>query len=278
MKETCFVMMPFAAPYQSLYDQILKPAIEQTGLTPIRADEVFSKPQITHEIWSQLRAARCCIADLTGKNPNVLYEVGLAHAIGKPTLVLTRNEEDVPFDLRALRYLYYDTHQPFWGEILKDRVSDLLRRAIANEAFGSVLGETNPNSRRASVSISSDEQGPSAGQWHGVFRYANEAEDTTWSLRLAEIGGAISGTLVVSTTFNGTALIGLQAVSGVANGRKVRFDGKSVVDLCRRSGDWVPDSFVGSIATNGKSMKGTIRDEDGQTAHIVLRRVPPMSA
>ena len=54
------------------------------------------------------------IAELSGRNPNDGPDLGLAHAIGKPIVLLTRNEEDVPFDLKALRYIYYDPNNPFW--------------------------------------------------------------------------------------------------------------------------------------------------------------------
>jgi hypothetical protein len=52
-------------------------------------------------------SARLIVADCTDRNPNVFYEIGLAHTIGKPTILLTQKSEDVPFDLRHLRYIEY---------------------------------------------------------------------------------------------------------------------------------------------------------------------------
>src|ERR1043165_6182940 len=85
IRHSCFVIMPFAPTYQTMYERIIKPAVESADLECVRADEVFSRAQITHEIWQTIRSCRVVLAELTGKNANVLYELGLAHAIGKPS-------------------------------------------------------------------------------------------------------------------------------------------------------------------------------------------------
>ena len=59
------------------------------------------------EIWSAIAQATILIADCTNKNPNVFYEIGLVHALGKPVILITKNKEDVPFDLRHRRYIEY---------------------------------------------------------------------------------------------------------------------------------------------------------------------------
>jgi hypothetical protein len=60
------------------------------------------------DIWDAINAARAIIADCTGRNPNVFYEIGLAHAVGKPVVLITQKGEDVPFDLKAIRYIEYE--------------------------------------------------------------------------------------------------------------------------------------------------------------------------
>jgi hypothetical protein len=70
------------------------------------------------------------VAELSGRNPNVMYEIGLAHAIGKPIILLTRNQEDVPFDLKALRYLFYDINNPDWGETLRSELLKKVRNVL----------------------------------------------------------------------------------------------------------------------------------------------------
>jgi hypothetical protein len=59
------------------------------------------------DVWLYINQAGIIIGDLTTRNPNVFYEVGLAHAIGKKVILITQNMDDVPFDLRALRCIVY---------------------------------------------------------------------------------------------------------------------------------------------------------------------------
>src|SRR5262249_36599906 len=74
----------------------------------LRADAISRSGSITAEIWRHVNEAMCVIADLSGRNANVFYEIGLAHALGKPVVLLSRDASDVPFDLRHLRIVQYD--------------------------------------------------------------------------------------------------------------------------------------------------------------------------
>ena len=73
----------------------------------MRADDIRGTTLITRDIWEKINRARFLVADLSGQNPNVFYEVGLAHALGKDVLLLTQTMTDVPFDLKALRCIVY---------------------------------------------------------------------------------------------------------------------------------------------------------------------------
>ncbi|WP_284255035.1 hypothetical protein [Pseudolysinimonas kribbensis] len=127
---TCFVMQPFAAPLGGYYDLIFRPAIEQAGLTPVRADaEIFGTGKIIDQIWRGIQDAEILLAELTTKNPNVFYELGLAHAIEKPVILISSNEDDVPFDLRHIRVILYDRTDPFWGQKLIDNIADKITSA-----------------------------------------------------------------------------------------------------------------------------------------------------
>lgn len=129
---TCFVMQPFGPPLGGYYETIFRPAIEQTGLRPVRADaDIFGSGKIMDQVWRGIRSARVLVAELTSRNPNVFYELGLAHALGKPVVLVSSNEQDVPFDLNHIRVIYYDTSDPFWGEKLIDKVADNVRSAIS---------------------------------------------------------------------------------------------------------------------------------------------------
>lgn len=130
---TCFVVQPFVTPFGLYYESIFKPAIEQAGLTPVRADaEIFGTGKVIDQIWRGINRAKVLVAELTTKNPNVFYELGLAHALRKPVILISSNQDDVPFDLRHIRVILYDQTDPFWGEKLIDKVADNIRSAISN--------------------------------------------------------------------------------------------------------------------------------------------------
>jgi hypothetical protein len=103
----CFVMMPFRPQTDDLYRSLIKPAVEQQGLVALRADEIVTMGSITEQIRVAIQQSRLCVADVSGRNPNVLYEVGIAHTLGKPTVLLTQDVGDVPFDLREIRHIEY---------------------------------------------------------------------------------------------------------------------------------------------------------------------------
>jgi len=129
--DTCFVMMPFGDPIGKYYEVVYKPAIQKAGLTPIRADdEIFGAGKIMDQVWLGINNAKILVAELTGKNPNVFYELGLAHALNKPVVLVSSNEEDVPFDLRHIRVIYYDYSDPFWGQKLMAKVAENVLSAL----------------------------------------------------------------------------------------------------------------------------------------------------
>lgn len=131
--DTCFVMMPFAPPLGDYYSKIYAPAIEKAGLRPVRADaSIFGTGKIMDQIAAGINAAKVLVAELTTKNPNVFYELGLAHALQKPVVLVSSNENDVPFDLQHIRVIYYDVNDPFWGNKLIDKVAENILSAIRN--------------------------------------------------------------------------------------------------------------------------------------------------
>jgi hypothetical protein len=103
-----FVLMPFAQELKPVYEDHIKKVVADFKLQVKRADDLFSRDSIMKDIWNAVNRATLCIADCTGRNPNVFYEIGIAHTINKPVILITQNESDVPFDLRHLRYIKYD--------------------------------------------------------------------------------------------------------------------------------------------------------------------------
>jgi hypothetical protein len=127
--DTCFVMMPFGHWFDAYYKELFTTAIKDAGMEPLRADELFSTGTVIEQIWEQIQKSKILLADLTGKNANVFYELGLAHAARKPVVFTSANLEDVPFDLRHLRVIIYDINDPSWGDKLKTSLTAYLRNA-----------------------------------------------------------------------------------------------------------------------------------------------------
>jgi len=127
----CFIIMPFDPQYDTMVEQILKPAAEACGFRPSRGDDLFSNATILSDIWSSIQSAEVMIAVLTGNNANVFYELGLAHAKGKAVVLVADKaqvsdqvpkRDRLPADLWGVRVVTYDRDNPFWGERLKTDV------------------------------------------------------------------------------------------------------------------------------------------------------------
>ena len=116
--DSCFVMMPFGDWFDRYYQEIYVPAIRAAGFEPVRSDELFATGSVVEQIWEQIDKSSVLLADLTDKNANVFYELGLAHAAQKPVVLAAARIEDVPFDLRHLRVITYDVREPRWADAL----------------------------------------------------------------------------------------------------------------------------------------------------------------
>lgn len=103
-----FVLMPFSDEMRPIYEDHIKGITKHLGLHVARSDDFFTNGSIMADIWSAINHTSIVIADCTGRNPNVFYEIGLAHAIGRSTILITQSIEDIPFDLRHLRVIVYD--------------------------------------------------------------------------------------------------------------------------------------------------------------------------
>ena len=118
--KNCFVVMPFRQDLDEVYQLAIKPAIIDSGLVPWRADEMIEKGSpIVSQSLNAIESTDLILADLTGHNPNVFFELGVAKALGKPVVLISQDIEDVPFDLLHLRILKY---QPDAGVIARLRL------------------------------------------------------------------------------------------------------------------------------------------------------------
>ena len=123
-----FVIMPFDSEFQAVYTDLIKPSLENSGYEVTRADSLMNQQNILKDIVRQIAKADLIVAELTALNPNVFYELGIAHALRKRTLLITQSIEELPFDLRSYRVISYST---LFDEI--GRLSDSLT-AIAQKA------------------------------------------------------------------------------------------------------------------------------------------------
>jgi len=106
-KPFCFVLMPFDDAFKDVYQIGIKEACTAAGAYCERVDEQIFHERILDRIYNQIAKADLIIADMTGRNPNVFYEVGYAHALGKPTVLITKQADDIPFDLKHFPHIVY---------------------------------------------------------------------------------------------------------------------------------------------------------------------------
>jgi len=112
------VMMPFSPSLSSVYGSI-QSAAQQQGLACTRADDIWDHSTVIQDIFSLIFRSFIVVCDFTGKNPNVFYEAGIAHTLGKHVIPITQSEQDIPFDLQHHRYIKYLNNSEGLGELQK---------------------------------------------------------------------------------------------------------------------------------------------------------------
>lgn len=133
-EKLCFVLMPFGHPFDSYYQEIIKPAAAEANLGTLRSDEIYSIKPIIKDIWKRIWAARVVVADVTNRNPNVNYELGICDALGVPTIIIAANIADVPFDYKHRRCIVYDRENAGWDNKLRSSLTKTMREVIAETA------------------------------------------------------------------------------------------------------------------------------------------------
>ena len=99
-------MMPFQYEFDAVY-ATLKRTAETAGFHCRRADDIWENPEVIQDVVSLIDRSTIVICDCTGRNPNVFYEIGIAHTLGREVILITQNSNDIPFDLRHLRFVSY---------------------------------------------------------------------------------------------------------------------------------------------------------------------------
>jgi hypothetical protein len=122
---SAFVVMQFGEPWDTLYRDVIAPVAFDLNYTAIRADDVFGPGVVLHDIIRGIQDAELIIAEITPVNANVFDELGYAHALGKPTILLAKHGLSLPFDVSGFRCIFYD--DTIGG---KSRVESELRRHL----------------------------------------------------------------------------------------------------------------------------------------------------
>ncbi len=124
-----FVIMPFGDAFDRYYGDAFKPALEACGYSVRRADDFHQSVPILDDIRAQIRLADLLLCDMTDRNANVAYELGLAHAIGKRVILVAQSAKEIPFDLAHVRHIIYRPSKQGWEEEAAARI-----RAYAAES------------------------------------------------------------------------------------------------------------------------------------------------
>lgn len=127
VNKSCFVIMPIAdcegyekGHFAHVYNDIIKPAIEKTEFMAIRADEVKETNLIHLDILKKLIDAPIAVCDLSTRNPNVLFELGIRQAFDKPVVLIQEKGTPKIFDIAPLRYLEYSKEMKY-HEVLESQ-------------------------------------------------------------------------------------------------------------------------------------------------------------
>lgn len=134
-EKLAFVLMPLREPFFSILDKHIRPVCAKFNLTTINAGDVDRIDDIMENIWTSINTARVIIADLSGKNPNVFYELGIAHTIGRKVIMITHDDkEPFPFDIggiKGIRYTFPSEMAAFEAK-LENILCNLLKETDSN--------------------------------------------------------------------------------------------------------------------------------------------------
>ncbi len=135
VKPRAFVVMQFSPPFDQVHEEVISKVCEEFGLETLRADDTYGPGLIVTDIAQQIIESTLVIAEITPVNANVYYEVGYAHALGKPTILIATKGTQLPFDVSPFRTLFYEN--TISG---KRRVEEQLRRHLT-----AIVGPARPS-------------------------------------------------------------------------------------------------------------------------------------
>jgi hypothetical protein len=141
--------MPFEEPFDAIYARLVSPALKEAGYTVRRADSVLDQQNVLRDIITGIDSADLIVADLTGLNSNVFYELGIAHGLGIPTVMLTQDIDEVPFDLRGYRVQEYSDRFDKIADLQGSITEIATGHAEGKISFGSPVSDFLPDGQAA---------------------------------------------------------------------------------------------------------------------------------
>jgi hypothetical protein len=135
-KPFVFVLMPFDPAFDDAYKLGILPSCQEAGAFCERVDEQHYTGSILERIYNQISKADIIISDMSTKNPNVFYETGYAHALGKKVILLTQDANDIPFDLKHYAHIVYGKSVAKLKAELKTKVDYFIKNPDRKQAVG----------------------------------------------------------------------------------------------------------------------------------------------
>ncbi len=140
-KPKAFVLMPFAPEFDAIYEKLIVGALAQAGFEAFRADNIKSQSNIMRDIIGAIASSDLVLADLTSSNPNVYYELGIAHGLQRPVVLLTQEISELPFDLKSYRVIGYGTHFSEMDRAKRELTELAIEAGKGNVPFGSPVSD-----------------------------------------------------------------------------------------------------------------------------------------
>lgn len=128
----CFVLMEFEQPYTDIYDHLIKPTVEGEDFRCLKSDDIFTTTSVIEDIWANINKATLVIAEISSNNPNVMYELGICHTVGKNVMMITQYPDAIPFNFRHMRCYPYKNDIPGSDE-LKRNIKSVIQHIKATQ-------------------------------------------------------------------------------------------------------------------------------------------------
>ena len=210
MAMSVMVLMPFADTLRDHYELGIKPAVVRAGCRCIRVDEEFILDDVVSQMRRLIAEADILVAEVSQPNPNVYYEVGYAHGLGKDVLFLADRAEGLPFDTRGIQHIVYKDITDLGASLEEaltrwksqtELVTDQLWESVGMEAL-------RKESQAVLRYLSSCEDGEASAvecalQARGLYAVLNDLR----FLGLVEFRGPLRATVRVRVTQTGRRLL-----------------------------------------------------------------------